>query len=104
MCLKAAFPVDGAVSLAISESSKPPAVPNNASQVVANPTTISPPPGKTTAAQQLSRISEDSKQSHLLSPQVEDPPTTLNLLIPAPPVPAGPQPRFVPLLQSCRAS
>lgn len=87
----------------MSESSKPPAVPN-ASQAIANQTTVSPPPGKTTAAQQLSRISEDSKQSHLLSPQVEDPPTTLNLLIPAPPVPAGPQPRFVPLLQTCRAS
>ncbi|XP_034248113.1 uncharacterized protein LOC117649433 isoform X1 [Thrips palmi] len=68
---QAAFPVDGAVSLAMSESSKPPAVPNNTSQVIANQTTISPPPGKTTTAQQLSRISEDSKQSHLLSPQQE---------------------------------
>ncbi|XP_034248117.1 serine/threonine-protein kinase MRCK gamma isoform X3 [Thrips palmi] len=67
---QAAFPVDGAVSLAMSESSKPPAVPNNTSQVIANQTTISPPPGKTTTAQQLSRISEDSKQSHLLSPQI----------------------------------
>lgn len=101
---QAAFPVDGA-SLAMSESTKPPTVPNNVSQVTATQTTVTVPAGKAATTQQLSRISEDSKQSHLLSPQVEDPPTTLNLVIPAPTsVPARSQSRFLPLQRSCLAS
>lgn len=89
----------------MSDSAKPPPVPNNASQATCSQSIVTIPAGKPTANQQLSRISEDSKQSHL-SPQVEDPPTTLNLLLPAPPpVPAaGPQPRFAPMLRSCLAS
>ena len=90
----------------MSDSAKPPPVPNNAPQSTGSPANATLGAGKTPATQQLSRISEDSKHSHLVSPQVEDPPTTLNLLLPAPPPvsAAGPQSRFAPMLRSCLAS
>ncbi|XP_052131767.1 tau-tubulin kinase homolog Asator, partial [Frankliniella occidentalis] len=68
---QAAFPIDGATtaSLAMSEPTKPSAMPNNTSQVTASQATVTVPSAKGNTAQQLSRISEDSKQSHLLSQQ-----------------------------------